>query len=558
MEEGKIIKDILSSYSTIEIIDQEEKDIIFFRLDGKEYGIWYSSKEDRISRPIILIKNAGYCDYPHIMYYEFPVDDEKNDKYRYICLYESNDCIQYLQSFEEKIIDAVDRLIKLVSLSELKVEKEYQKEFLYYWNEAATNKTKVEVYIGENREFKKINCYYCREEKVFRMVSREISLNDKDKKLNNKKKWEFISDVPAYYIPIIDNRRILPPTHNNEWTVNNVMEIIKGKKINRITHDTYEKISKEKIKNKQISFIFDMIVNGNNITYVCLIKFKTSRNDTLLNKLEKEVIRIQIVKSERVDYYYLNKQIGNDISIIGKKILLIGAGSLGSYVAMELVKSGFNNITIYDQDILEYSNIFRYTSCVFWNGINKAVVLKYNLERIHPEIHINAVSQNINTKILKEEMNKYDMIIFAVGSSDVQLASNKLFKDTHYEKTVIYSWLEAGGENSHVLLINYLLDGCFECLYTDKSGDLINNKVNKLIDEQVEVKTIRNGCGGTRVAYGTEVLLRTTSVILNSVKKIFNKDVKENLLIDINENSVVKTCNFIERKCRCCGDRDKE
>lgn len=556
MEESKIIKDILLSYKIIELTEEEERDIIFFKLYEKEYGIWYSNKENKISHPTILVKNDKEYDYPHIMYYEFPLDDEKNNKYRYVCLYESNDYIQYLQSFEEKIIDIIDRLIKLTSLSKLEIEKEFQKEFLYYWNHAASNKKEVEVYIGSNRSFQKMNCYYNR--RKFRIVSKEINLNDKDKKWDDKKEWEFISDLPAYYIPIVDNRRILPPTYNNEWTIKNIMQIIKGKKINRISHDTYEKIKNEKIKNKKIVLIFDMIVEGNNVIFACILTLKNSQNETLLNKLEKEVIKIEIIKTQRLDYFYLNKQIGNDTSIIGKKILLIGAGSLGSYVATELVKSGFNNITIYDQDTLEYTNVFRHTLYMFWNNLNKALALKYSLETIHPEIHINAISQNINVNILEEEMNKYDMIIFTIGSSDMQLASNKIFEDLHYKKPVIYSWLEAGGKNSHVLLMNYLLNGCFQCLYTDKSGNLINNKVNKLADEQVDTKTIRNGCGGTRVAYGTEVLLRTTSVILNSVKKIFNEDIKENLLINIDENNVAKNCDFIERKCKCCGNRDRE
>ena len=37
------------------------------------------------------------------------------------------------------------------------------------------------------------------------------------------------------------------------------------------------------------------------------------------------------------DYSFLCEQIGNDIGLLNKRILLIGAGSLGSYVAFELV-----------------------------------------------------------------------------------------------------------------------------------------------------------------------------------------------------------------------------
>jgi hypothetical protein len=135
--------------------------------------------------------------------------------------------------------------------------------------------------------------------------------------------------------------------------------------------------------------------------------------------------------------------------------------------------------------------------------------------------------------------------------------SNSAFKEANFDRPVIYSWLEAGGTDSHILVVNYSKQGCFECLYTDKDGNLVNNKGNKLSDELVEQNTIRNGCGATRVAYGTEILLRTTSVILDTIKKTFNGEFEDNCLIDIQPTSVVNRGNtFKEERCKCCNDRD--
>src|SRR5699024_6544509 len=99
------------------------------------------------------------------------------------------------------------------------------------------------------------------------------------------------------------------------------------------------------------------------------------------------------------------------------------------------------------------------------------------------------------------------------------LLANRFLKKIKFSKPVLYVWLEAGGIDSHILYVDYSQAGCFECLYTDENGNLINNKVNKTTEEQIEKNIIRNGCGATRVAYGTSILLRTTSTVLDVVQR---------------------------------------
>ena len=457
-------------------------------------------------------------------------------------------------SLEDKVIMVIEQLIKLLSLSELEIEKEFQKEFLFYWDMQTTNMPAIKIYIGYDRVFQKMNVYLNKDASI-RIVSNGIKLNDKDKKEDEKRVWEYKYKAPGYYIPIIDNRRIKPPTKDATWTEKDIKKIIQGRDIKRISHDTYEKLTHEKIKTKSVCLIFEMNVEGNAINFCCFIKFKNAIQETLFQKLSTAIVSIEPVRSIRCDFYFLNKQIGNDICVINKKIAVIGAGSLGSYISTELVKSGMRNLTIYDADDLQEANVLRHTIKNSWSGLPKVIAMKCDLEKIHPEIEINIVNKYMTSSRLKEDMDKYDMIIFTVGSSDVQLLCNKIFKTEKYDKLIIYAWLEAGGTNSHILKVDYSKKGCFECLYTDEEGNLVNNKMNKLSDEQIEASTIRNGCGGTRVAYGTEILLRTTSVLLDTVKKTLRGEFEDNCLIDIEFYSVVNRGNaFIEGKCKCCCD----
>lgn len=105
--------------------------------------------------------------------------------------------------------------------------------------------------------------------------------------------------------------------------------LIYGKQFNRISHESYVKLGLEKIKTKYVGLVFEIEINGNYIDFAAIIEFRSTKNDTLLNKLKQEIVEVVPIVSKRTDYYYLCKQIEMK-SHYWIKVLLIGAGSLGS------------------------------------------------------------------------------------------------------------------------------------------------------------------------------------------------------------------------------------
>ena len=276
---------------------------------------------------------------------------------------------------------------------------------------------------------------------------------------------------------------------------------------------------------------------------------------SLLERINNNIRSIEMLQCKRMDYSYLNRIIGNSTNNIDKKILLIGAGSLGSYVASELVKNGFNNITLYDGDDLVSENFMRwYYSGIFKNS-KKANQIKFFLELMHPEIHVDSHNEYVDGKKIVEELISADYIIFTIGSSDAQLWLNRVLQENGCKATVLYAWLEAGGQHSHILKINYNFPGCYECLFTNDTGDIVNNQANLAEDKVVEFNTIHNGCGATRAAYGTSVLLRTTSVLLDVLNKEETEKGLSNYLVNITPESVMyDNGSFIKEVCHRCGN----
>ena len=100
--------------------------------------------------------------------------------------------------------------------------------------------------------------------------------------------------------------------------------------------------------------------------------------------------------------------------------------------------------------------------------------------------------------LLLSEINSQDIIIFTIGNSDKQLYFNNLLKSNNCSIPVIYSWIEAGGNYSHLLKVEYNKKDVFSACTQMKKGALINNKANRLEEDAHNRLIIRNGCGGTQ------------------------------------------------------------
>ena len=361
-----------------------------------------------------------------------------------------------------------------------------------------------------------------------------------------------------FYIPIVDCRGILPPHRGYQWTATEVQNIVYGKQIDHISEDTFQAIKSIVPKTQDVILVFGMRTDQSNVSFALKVKCRNGNSRTLLEKLLSDIVSLELLPTERRDYSFLCEQIGNDIGLLKKRVLLIGAGSLGSYIAFELVKNGAKYLKIYDGDKIEEENVLRWAYGGIGKGTNKASTVQILLKLLHPEITIEACETNINIHSLIEEISDKDLIIFTIGSSDEQLKLNRALKKANCPIPAIFVWLEEGGINSHILFIDYQKPGCFECLYTDPDGEYVNNRARKNSAVATESNIIRNGCGGTRAAYGTAILLRTTATLLDVIRDYDRHKMITNTLIDISAGkTAISDIVFPMEACNCCGDTGK-
>lgn len=559
----EIAESILRAHSEISVEKKLSEEAILFSLMGKTFLMRLPDQDNPRDTARIYLYNDDGFDFPHIMLQEVEInniDKFPKGSYRYVCLYEQGSVIHALYSYEEKIDDATTRLIELMNMGRVAREREFQKEFMFYWNQASSGKPVVNIFLRHKECFSKMRAFYSKNE--IRYIEEELSLSDLERTESGSRVWQQHLERDIFYIPITNCRGILPPHRGYNWTADTIRDIVSGKQIDHISRDTYKTMRGINAKTQDIVLVFGMHGKEAEVCFAAKIKntnFCVKNSQSLMDRLCDGITAVEPLYTKRKDYLFLSDQIGNDIGLMDKRVLLIGAGSLGSYVASELVKNGVSDLTIYDGDVLEEDNILRWSYTGFGIGCNKAFCLKVLLESIHPEIKVRAEGNNLKEEMLPQELKESDLIIFTIGSSDQQLYFNQVLKDLNCQIPVLYVWLEEGGRYSHICLIDYNKPGCYQCLFTGEDENLINNRANINDEEAASVAIIKNGCGGTRAAYGTAVLLRTTAALLDIIRKLLSGMIIENTVIDVLPERIEYQSGIIPVKgCKCCGNREKK
>ena len=526
-----LIEEILKEYDEINSIEILES-YVLFEIQENKYSLHMFTED---SFPTICIVDNDVS-YPHFM---LNVIEIEGYMHRSICLFEEGSIIKYIHTFEEKIHLCIDSLIELIHLPYDKIVEEYQKEFLFYWKRACNvkskyDKLKYQLYLDYPEKYQWL------EQQIFSGDIIRIAYTNRYFNDSNEKKA--IDKIPALYLPLQDIRKLIPPTEKKEWSGKEICDILANPSYQRISTEAFNDIANKSYSEKSIVLIFQL----NSLYFGCVVEFKNPGTEKLINKFETKIEKVIPIYVERCDFEFLNNQIGNKVH--NEKISIVGCGSLGSYVATELVRAGYKNITIIDGDKYEAPNTFRHSITIGHWGYNKSILHAWQSKFMHPEINIETVGEFLTSEnIEKCKVTESDIIIFTVGNSDVQLKLNKAFKKQNINKTIIYAWLEHDGKTSHIAVVNGFNNGCFECIFTDGNGDPCGNVVN--VAPKNEIKYVRNGCGGTRVPYGNKTLLDATSMLLKVLDELQDK----NVLYSYIDDSVIKKTFPLNERCNCCG-----
>jgi len=287
-------------------------------------------------------------------------------------------------------------------------------------------------------------------------------------------------------------------------------------------------IPKESIKkwwinllNKQSdSFIKDLTEiakyqRSNHFYFICYMKYneeiltfcvscKNSRKKDYAPITETQIgnWKISIVKIIQHTKEFLLPRSGGTLDFQNKKILLVGCGSVGSFISQQLVQAGIGKLTLSDPDIFKADNLYRHNLSMIFNNHSKSRALRLELEYEYPYTKIEAQVLELS-KIQKEVLIKQDLIIIAIGNPTQERSFNEYLKKENINVNVIYAWLEGYGLGGHAIYMDSTMsNGCLQCNYLDINEEvpILHSNMNFLYPNQNVTKDI-GGCGTLFLPY---------------------------------------------------------
>jgi adenylyltransferase/sulfurtransferase len=166
--------------------------------------------------------------------------------------------------------------------------------------------------------------------------------------------------------------------------------------------------------------------------------------------------------------------------LLAAKILIVGAGGLGSPAAIYLAAGGVGTITIYDNDVVDLSNLQRqishHTSDI---GSDKVISTRQTLHSLNPEININAVKQKLEGVQLEIEVSQADVVLDCSDNFSTRFAINSACVQ-HQTPLVSGAAIRFEGQVT-VFTPGKNNSPCYNCLYSSDGEELQNCAINGVI-----------------------------------------------------------------------------
>lgn len=208
-------------------------------------------------------------------------------------------------------------------------------------------------------------------------------------------------------------------------------------------------------------------------------------------------VRLERLNADDVSLRFcVERNLAGAPSLIGKRIAMIGCGTVGGYLGRMLVQAGAGcgaDFSIYDPETLRPGNLGRHTLGFDQIGLNKARALAAQLQKFHPDVTVSA--QPIDATAEWSVLEKVDLIIDATGEQNVASALNRAYLASDRpgtELALLHAWVFGNGVAGQSFL--NLKDGlaCYRCLTQGFGGEW---RYNPLRDAKSETARAPGRCG---------------------------------------------------------------
>ena len=182
------------------------------------------------------------------------------------------------------------------------------------------------------------------------------------------------------------------------------------------------------------------------------------------------------------DIYSRNTGILESEVMLNKRAVIVGCGSGGSFIALELAKAGVGKFVLIDNDIVEYHNIGRHVCSVYDVGKWKVDAVRERILSINPTAEI-VVFRNLLEEIHEPELSQYlDVNTLILSCGDNRYSAHK--SNAYSEKyNVPFLAAGAGVRASTGEIFTYIPRcgmACYSCAFGENMALDTSNRVRRI------------------------------------------------------------------------------
>ncbi|MEN9936618.1 MAG: hypothetical protein RLZZ387_3197 [Chloroflexota bacterium] len=204
---------------------------------------------------------------------------------------------------------------------------------------------------------------------------------------------------------------------------------------------------------------------------------------------------------------YLVQRGGGHMELGDRRVLLLGCGAVGGFLAFNLARNGVRHLVTVDPDTLGPENTYRHMLGRRQWGKNKALALAHTILLDLPYTKVTGIPLTIEAALAQGQIDlaSFDLIISALGNPTSELALNEHVRRLNAGPPIIFAWVDPLGIGGHAVLTGVAGEpGCFECLYTpprDEPEAPLQNRASFAAPGQSFRRSL-TGCGSLYTPYG--------------------------------------------------------
>lgn len=205
-----------------------------------------------------------------------------------------------------------------------------------------------------------------------------------------------------------------------------------------------------------------------------------------------------LLHSQEVSVEQRQRRVPDLAGLDANSAVVLGAGSLGSDVALHLARAGVGRLVVIDSDRFEVNNSVRHALGIDKAGLRKAAAVAEACRLANPFCQVSSIELTVGgiepperppLKVLEEAVRETDILVETTGVNQIELLAGRVAWD--HGAPLVSCWVTDGSWAGEVIRVRPGITMCMTCFHAgQRQGQLLNGDAAP----EDEAMVVAQGC----------------------------------------------------------------